>query len=60
MPRGHTTKLAPANTTSDSLRTTIPAGVVKDLELERGDTVRWVVRARGDGRLVVEVEKEDG
>jgi len=60
MPRGHTTKLAPANTTSGSLRTTVPAGVVKDLELERGDTVRWVVRARGDGRLVVEVEKEEG
>jgi hypothetical protein len=34
--------------------------VVKDLELERGDSVRWVVRAKGDGRLVVEVEKEEG
>ncbi len=57
MPKGHTSRLVPANTTSGSLRTTVPSGVVRDLDLERGDTVQWVVRAREDGRLVVEVSK---
>jgi hypothetical protein len=60
MARGHTSRLVPANTTSQSLRTTVPVGVVRDLELEEGDTVRWTVVARGDGRLVVEVVKEVG
>lgn len=60
MARGHTSRLVPANTTSQSLRTTVPVGVVRDLELEEGDTVRWTVVAREDGRLVVEVAKEVG
>jgi hypothetical protein len=58
MTRGHVTRLAKATTQSGSLRTTVPSGVVKDLDLERGDRIRWVVRARDDGTLVVEIEKE--
>jgi hypothetical protein len=60
MARGHTSRLVPANTTSQSLRTTVPVGVVRDLELAEGDTVRWTVVARKDGSLVVEVVKEVG
>jgi hypothetical protein len=58
MTRGHVTRLARATTRSGSLRTTVPSGVVKDLDLELGDRLRWVVRARDDGTLVVEVEKD--
>ena len=58
MSKGHKTRLVPANPSSGSLRTTVPSGIVRDLGLERGDSVRWVVRARADGKLVVEVEKE--
>jgi predicted neuraminidase len=58
MARGHTSRLVPANTTSQSLRTTVPVG--RDLELAEGDTVRWTVVARKDGSLVVEVVKEVG
>ena len=58
MTRGHLTRLVKATTRSESLRTTVPAGVVKDLDLELGDRLRWVLRAREDGTLVVEVDKE--
>ena len=58
MTRGHVTRLARATSKSESLRTTVPSGVVKDLDLRLGDTLRWVVRARDDGSLVVEVVKE--
>ena len=58
MTRGHVTSLARATSTSGSLRTTVPSGVVRDLGLELGDHLRWVIRAKGDGTLVVEVEKE--
>ena len=52
------TRLARATSRSESLRTTVPSGVVRDLDLELGDQLRWVVVARGDGTLVARVEKE--
>ncbi len=58
MTRGHITRLAKATSRSESLRTTVPSGVVRDLDLELGDQLRWVVVARGDGTLVARVEKE--
>jgi hypothetical protein len=58
MTRGHVTRLAKATSASESLRTTVPSGVVRDLDLGLGDQLRWVVHAREDGTLVVEVEKE--
>jgi hypothetical protein len=58
MTRGHVTRLVRATSTSESLRTTVPSGVVRDLDLDLGDRIRWVVRAKRDGILVVEVEKE--
>jgi hypothetical protein len=58
MTRGHVTRLVRATSTSDSLRTTVPSGVVRDLGLDLGDSIRWVVTARRDGSLVVEVHKE--
>jgi hypothetical protein len=58
MTRGHTTRLAKATSRSESLRTTVPSGVVRDLDLQLGDQLRWVVVARRDGTLVARVEKE--
>ncbi len=58
MTRGHVTNLAKATSKSESLRTTVPSGVVRDLDLQLGDRLRWVVEARGDGTLVARVEKE--
>jgi hypothetical protein len=58
MTRGHLTRLAKATSTSESLRTTVPAGVVRDLDLQLGDRLRWVILAEKDGTLVARVEKE--
>jgi hypothetical protein len=58
MTRGHVTRLAKATSSSESLRTTVPAGVVRDLDLQQGDRIRWVVQAREDQTLVVEVLKD--
>jgi hypothetical protein len=52
------TKLAKATSQSESLRTTVPAGVVRDLDLQLGDRLRWIVVAGSDGTLVARVEKE--
>ncbi|NOQ53375.1 MAG: AbrB family transcriptional regulator [Thermoplasmata archaeon] len=58
MTRGHVTRLVRATSTSESLRTTVPSGVVRDLDLGLGDTLRWEIRANEDGILVVMVMKE--
>lgn len=57
MTRGHVTRLARATSKSTSLRTTVPAGVVRDLDLELGDRIRWVILAEDDSSLVAHVEK---
>lgn len=58
MTKGHVTKLARATSISGSLRTTVPSGVVRDLDLGVGDHLRWVILPKEDGTLVVEVKKE--
>jgi predicted neuraminidase len=58
MTRGHLTRLAKATSRSESLRTTVPAGVVRDLDLQLGDRLRWVVVATSEGALIARVEKE--
>ena len=40
-----------------SLKTTIPAEIVKALHLQRNDTIRWIVSAEND-QLVIKVEKK--
>lgn len=55
---GERTKLARANTKSPSLRTTVPEGIVKDLNLKVGDIVVWRSMIV-DGRIKVLVEKEE-
>ena len=39
----NTSHLSPTNTSTNSLRTTIPASVVKALGLNRDSTLRWEV-----------------
>jgi hypothetical protein len=58
MTRGHVTRLVRATSTSGSLRTTVPSGVVRDLDLGLGDELRWEIRASEEGHLVVMVKKE--
>lgn len=54
---GERTKVSRANTSSPSVRTTIPEGIVKDLQLKVGDTIVWYSYIV-DGKVKVEVQKE--
>ena len=52
---GEVTVLASANSGSKSLRSTVPRGVVKQLNLKEGDRIRWRIEiVRGKIALVVE------
>jgi antitoxin component of MazEF toxin-antitoxin module len=48
--------LNPATPQSRSLRTTIPAFIVSQFELKKGDKLRWFIE---DGFLVVQIQKEE-
>lgn len=51
---GEITVLTKATTTSNSLRTTVPSGIVKQLKLTEGDKLEWEIRAE-NGKLVLVV-----
>ena len=41
MPRGQITSLTKANKNSESLRTTVPASVIRQFDLKEGDKLVW-------------------
>ncbi len=49
---GETTTLTPATSKSKSLRTTIPAGIVRQFELTEGSKLAWKIEAK-DNQLVI-------
>lgn len=56
MPRGQTTSLTKANKTSESLRTTVPASVIKQFDLKEGDKLRWQFETDKKGVIFVKLE----
>ncbi len=55
MANGQVTTLTKANNSSASLRTTVPAGIIKQLELGEGDSISWKLEARNDDLVLVVV-----
>lgn len=53
--QGEVTTIASATTTSKSLRSTIPKGIVRQFRLNEGDKLRWLIKAE-DSELVIVVE----
>lgn len=49
---GETTVLTPATTLSKSLRTTIPAGIVRQFSLGDGDKIKWKIELV-NGEMVI-------
>ena len=41
VPKGEKTKLTKVNSNSYSLKTTVPKGIVRQLELKDGDSIFW-------------------
>lgn len=52
---GETTTLTKASTKSESLRTTVPAGIVKQFSLKEGDKIDWTLKA-GNGELIINIK----
>ena len=55
-----TTTLAKQTSKSDSLRTTVPAGIVRQFGLKEGDKIEWNIETRKNKLvIVVTVPKEE-
>ena len=52
---GEYTKIVTANATN-SLRTTIPKGIARQMNLKAGSQLEWQIMVGGDGRLAIEVK----
>lgn len=50
------TVLTRASSRSESLRTTIPIGIVRQFDLKEGDLLKWEIRPEG-GHLIIVVRK---
>lgn len=55
---GTATSITAARSSTESLRTTIPAWVVKHMALARGDRVDWTLDKQ-DNVWMVKIEKKD-
>lgn len=55
MSDGEVTTLSPANDTSKSLRTTVPASIVRHYKLSKGDKLDWNFKSE-NGEVVVVVK----
>jgi len=52
---GQITTLTKANKTSQSLRTTVPMGIIKQFGLKEGDKLLWRLDVK-DNKLVIVIE----
>lgn len=50
---GETTVLTHASTRSNSLRTTFPISLARQLKLKEGDRLRWSLRAENNDLILV-------
>lgn len=57
---GETTTLTNASTKTTSLRTTVPAGIVKQFRLKKGDKLEWVIEARKDKLVIIVTSISNG
>jgi len=56
MVNGQITTLTKANTTSESLRTTVPSGIIKQFDLHEGDKLKWKLEAISKGNMIITVK----
>lgn len=50
---GETTTLTKATSKSESLRTTVPAGIARQFELKEGDKLEWKIEPRNKKLVIV-------
>ena len=54
---GFKTTITKASTITESLRTTVPAGIVHQFNLKGGDKLDWTLKA-GKGEIIIIVKPE--
>jgi len=54
---GFKTTVTKASTITESLRTTVPAGIVHQFDLKDGDKLDWTLKA-GKGEIIIIVKPE--
>ncbi len=50
---GETTTLTKATSKSESLRTTVPAGIARQFKLKEGDKLEWEIEPRNKKLVIV-------
>lgn len=60
MAAGQITSLTKANKASDSLRTTVPASIIRQFELREGDHLRWKLDAEKSGAIYIRIDPMKG
>lgn len=53
MVKGERTTLSKANDKSYSLRTTVPKGIVNQMDLKEGDSILWVLKPNGNKFTII-------
>ena len=53
--RGDRTKLSSAKTMTDSLRTTVPSSIVRQMKLNVGDQLEWQIESLDPGVIRVTI-----
>ena len=53
--RGDRTKLSSAKTMTDSLRTTVPSSIVRQMKLNAGDQLEWQIESLDPGIVKVSI-----
>ena len=53
--KGDRTKLSSAKTMTDSLRTTVPSSIVRQMKLNAGDQLEWQIESLDHGIVKVSI-----
>jgi bifunctional DNA-binding transcriptional regulator/antitoxin component of YhaV-PrlF toxin-antitoxin module len=57
--RGDRTKLSSAKTMTDSLRTTVPSSIVRQMKLNAGDQLEWQIESLNPGIIRVSIVRSE-
>ncbi len=57
--RGDRTKLVSAGIKTDSLRTTVPGSIVRQMKLKAGDQLEWQIESLNPGIIKVSIVRLD-
>ena len=57
--KGDRTKLSSAKTMTDSLRTTVPSSIVRQMKLSVGDQLEWQIESLNPGIIKVSIVRSE-